>query len=373
MQRVRTRNYGTIEGRMEHYYNGGFIEYRTLTNTETCTDMVTPGDNWDFTVDRRTFEGGLLNGRICGPSIARVGFNWPLDRYSGSNAYNWLDHLAVSGKPTASELALQLIKRTNPSRPVVDVPVFLAELKDFPELFRIAGSSLLRKTASANLNYQFGWAPLCSDLLKLMHFASHLERRVRELQSLHNRGLRRTVELWRGSNILNNYSQPAASYCGSVTTYVETWVTTVKVTGHVRWHPTNSFPLSNSALRRQAIRAALGLTIDPATAWELIPFSWLIDWCSSVGDYFQANRNIVGASYSNPRIMEHLRTEKFARFVSGSTSRGATFSDARFSRETKTRRVAVPASFSASLPILSGRQMSILGSIGVLSTKDRRR
>lgn len=108
-------------------------------------------------------------------------------------------------------------------------------------------------------------------------------------------------------------------------------------------------------------RSLYGLTVDASTLWEALPWSWMIDWASSVGDYFKANRNIVPATLMGVHIMRHTKTvHECDAHISGTT----TMEGIRVVKETKTRNPSFVAP-AAHFPFLSGNQMGILASLAV--------
>jgi hypothetical protein len=247
----------------------------------------------------------------------------------------------------------------------VDLPVALLELKDFPSLLKDSGKFFYKKAAGANLKYQFGIKPLASDLAHMILFADVVNKRAIELNRLAERGLRRRIDIgeYEAEQFHNNV------VVQSLFAFRErdvTRKTKQKVSGYVEWKPTaESYPTSPASIRRLAMKAALGLTVDFSTAWNLIPWSWLVDWCSSAGDYFTASRNIVPSTHGPVQVMRHTTTVHTFPAIGDISACNCT-------TETKTRRRATPTPFSAHLPFLSKKQMSILGSIGLLSGKSRR-
>jgi len=330
-----------------------------------CEEDVLPGDGNYFNVRHlktlgKWFTGVDGNGRFD---------QWVPTAFRNPTQYT--GHATVSGRPSNSALATELLAKTNPSRANVDIPVFIAELKDLPDLVRKSGGSLIRQCADANLRYQFGLRPLIGDLTSMLNWSQLVDNRVKELEALHSGGLRRKRTLFSGVGLSSNSFIPAESGFASCN-YRSNTITRERDWGFVRWYPDELIPLpkGNEKIRSQARRAVFGLTIDAVTAWELIPFSWLIDWYSSVGDYLQSKRNIVGAHPGPVLIMqERNSTLQFTR-TAYDTSGGKT---GKFAPEViyktnleKTRwRIASP-SITAKLPFLSGRQLSILGSLAIL-------
>lgn len=329
---------------------------------ERMTDHVQPGDNHLFSVRRETQSGLVLSGKkTSGTGAGDVEyFNKPCGGPRFSSAYN---HIFIGDKGD-NVYATELLAETNPSRATVDIPVFLAELRDLPQLVKIVGDTALKTVSKANLSYWFGWKPLISDIMKLMDFSGAVNSRYKELKALYDGGLRRTRELDRLSN-----EADAGERVLNSTDYI-TWTakmkkqSQVRIWGHVKWKPTTLPPKTDQELINLARRAALGLTIDPSTAWELIPFSWMVDWFSNVGSFLAAHRNTVPCDAYDLSIMRHqVTTSSFSNLV---VSPGMNAKEGWIKREDKSR-TPMSATLAAYLPYLSGRQWSILGSLAVLN------
>jgi hypothetical protein len=254
---------------------------------------------------------------------------------------------------------------TNPSRPVVDVPVFVGELGDIPRLIKLSGDSLLSKAASANLAYQFGWKPLISDLSKLCQFGDVMSKRQNELKGLYTSGLSCTRDL---NQLSHSQSTPTGitSWEAWKLTGSASLMSTQRVWGHVKWKPTTLPPATDAEMIALTRRAVLGLTIDLSTGWELIPFSWLADWGSNVGNWLMANRNIVPASWYDLCIMRH-KEWTWQHHTDSLTPPSFTMEgEPSFSSEVKSRTPISSIFLEADLQVLTLKQMSILGSISVL-------
>jgi hypothetical protein len=279
-------------------------------------------------------------------------------------------HISVTGYLTNAEVAAKTQASSNPSRPVVDVPIALLELREFPELFRIAGNTLLKKLGSLNLNYRFGWKPMMQDLANLSIFSHHVDNRVRELTALRESGIRRKVLCSNLSETINyNELVNSASYASMQVRMTK--MTRLRQWGFMTWTPNDQeWPASGEALRRFATKAVEGLTIDPSTVWNVLPWSWLVDWCTSVGDYFSAYRNIVPATPSPVMVMKHTLTETRFEGKQGEgdfgTNNGPIIDPGGCTYETKSRSPRVSPAIEAHLPFLSVGQMSILGSLSVM-------
>jgi hypothetical protein len=355
-------------GRVVNLPSGTHYKTRTRYDFEEITDWVAVGDNHPLTIHRYSITGLLITGqRTSGV---------------GSNTYRYIAYPALDPAqaglghvllttPTDNMYATQLLAMTNPSRSVVDLPVFIAELKDIPMLFKIVGKTGLETAAKGNLSFWFGWKPLVGDIMKFLDFSSAVNQRVKELEALYRSGLSRTRNLdsYTGNGWWSGYANTTDFTVVSVT---GPKVTVQKVWGHCKWKPTSLPPKTKQDMINLARRAALGLTIDPATFWELIPFSWMIDWASNIGSYLQAQRNIVGAVAYDISIMRQTTTVTTLARDPANSYPNVDITSGTITKTTKTR--ATPsASLSAYLPFLSVRQLSILGSLWVLRSDTRRK
>lgn len=279
-------------------------------------------------------------------------------------------HLSsLPGNLTDSQYATQAANRTNPSRPYVDVPVNVLQLGEVTHLIQRRGREIIREAGRENLRYQFGIAPLVGDLIKLCNFQDQVERRIQILEKLRGpRGYRRTIPLGKVASLEATDSSTATVQSSDLLIQNVGWtrVTRQLVGAHVRWEPSVSLMhLSPGGMRKVARRAVLGLTVDASTLWEVLPWSWLIDWGTTIGDYLMANRNIVGANLRLVNIMRHTRTVRTYQSKSGSSS-GIPWTLTSFgaTRETKSRVTASIAP-TAHWPFLSANQVGILASLAV--------
>lgn len=372
MSRTRTRIAITRGGTSGRFTNGpdpGFGGSITR-GTSQCTDEVLKGDGHPFIVIKKYFDGCVLNKPYV--DYYSSWFNdWVVDNVRGWDPAFTQDN-PVPGQPTNGEAATKAVKATNPSRPVVDIPISIAEIVEIPHLIKAAGDKVKReltysqKYARGNVYYHFAISPLISDLLKSFEFQRHFANRAMELKRLSKGGRGKTASVFSGSasNRWNATFQSSQSFLlrepVERVTQVRKWV-------FVPWIPGRLAPETDMDIRKAAIKAVLGLDADFATMWELIPWSWLIDWFSNVGDYFAGTRNIVDMSPGTCQVMTHTKTQT-RLFPMKATN--WSFSGGTITGEVKRRDLASPT-FSAQLPFLNARQLSILGSLYVLRHRSR--
>jgi hypothetical protein len=350
---------GTIN---DSLLNTTFFRGGIQTTTDAITDVVGsyPGDNPMTLYHRAIWCDGMKG------SNARFKWNNAIPTW-----YNRIPAALGGLGARVDGTANTVLARSNPSRPVVDLPVFVAELGDLPKLVQVAGRTLIEKIAHGNLALQFGWKPLISDVNKMLAFTDHVAKRQAELQRLYDKGgLKRRIKLGSDtvrssfSNLTTESVAGSLVSKGTISHTVERW-------GTVKWRPT-TLPLFNTpGSYSQSVRAVLGLDLTMSTIWEMIPFSWMADWFSDCGDFLMAHRNTVPAAHGAICLMTHdLREETHS---AQSRTAGMTWGGATLRDESKTRTVTFAPVISGSLPFLSMGQLSILGSLSVLHGGGRSR
>lgn len=290
-----------------------------------------------------------------------------------------------NGLPGPPASVAALLAGTNPATPDVQLPVFAFELKDLPDMLRQAGliarriyfergswSNLIRPghviedTASANLAIQFGWRPFVSDLWKIISFQNSVEKRRKQLQKLKSGkgmvatrhfGTQRADETW--SAVANS------DYGAFVSTQVNL-THTCEVWGVARWKPTAGveIPVSDGALLRQVT----GLSPDAilTNVWEALPWSWLADWFTGIGNIIQAGNRTIATPVS-ACIMRRRRTKatSMPRRIDQDPSHPYVLEAGQFTWWDHERSISGGFTDTALLPTLGANQLSILGSLAV--------
>lgn len=315
------------------------------------------GGPWDLV--RTRADEGLISGEL---NPYTVGYRKIWNRYLISSAIANGVNATLSGSTTVNDV----LARSNPSRASVDLPYFFLELRELPELIVHIGKNNLRNTARANLTSEFGWETLVSDLKSLLDFQSAVDRKASYLSNAYRRGgihvrgdLRKGS--YRNAAVTVNASSPLLT------------TTTVKYAGAsewctVTWMPDedvrNGIPTLNE-IRRRAFLAVIGNRASAHLVWNLLPWTWLIDWFVHVGSYLQAKQNSLGFHPGVAYVMTHnIRgTDHSATTVPNFKG---TYEAPVYIRETKSRRATIASTLSASVPILTGEQIGILASLAVL-------
>ena len=224
--------------------------------------------------------------------------------------------------------------RARPGKPQASVGQFLAELRDFPAIpFRslTRKGKFLRKTGgvpipmvpkvmynrlldfrllgSEYLNVVFGWAPFLRDLQSMYFLWQDIDKKLGQIIRDNGKTIRRRATIDDSQSTtytasdqqvpwLNVSSAPPAVMAGS-SAYRRTTVTKTKTwfAGAFRYYIPD---LGSSQWTARARSALFGLTPTPELLWELMPWSWLIDWFSNVGDVM---------SNISPNAVENLTTQ----------------------------------------------------------------
>lgn len=267
--------------------------------------------------------------------------------------------------PSDGELAFKVLERTNPSVPVVDVPAMIGEfaLGNIPLNIRSKGISIIRKIANVNLKYQFEIKPLVSDLLKCLQLMDDVQGRMKTLNTLHTKGkLRKAAKVYKKGRKYSRWVSMNSDF-GVGISGEELIQDQVDIWGYTTWYLDDPLSMVGMDPFDLASRLVSGAYLNFDTVWELIPWSWFVDWFTNVGSILNATRNELGCTPGLVYLCEHRKSELKSGKVSISPH-GVTMSPYHSVRETKERRLATPY-FSASLPFLNDKQVSILGSIAI--------
>lgn len=282
-----------------------------------------------------------------------------------------------------SALAWKILAESNPSAPAVSIPTFIGELKDFKDLpanLYAWGGSIFRKIALGHLTWRWAVKPMISDLFKAVRFVEASERRFRELQNLSQNGkgykLRKRVRLGSSSSttVTNNVTRHSEDV---ILRYKRTRTDSIEEWGSASWQkspdsvlPQPSDPKYLEKLRSLTFKTFYGLTSYEllAAAWELTPWSWLIDWFSDVGDIIAGANNTIGLNWSSVCYMRKI-TSRYDYELSTTLPSWLSISGVPHEAIVQKERFVVSPAIAVSpsfLPIITNRQWSILGSLAVL-------
>lgn len=240
------------------------------------------------------------------------------------------------------------------------------------------------KDASDNyLNYVFGWVPLINDLADLVDNSWKLEKRLRQLIKDNGKPVMRRGPIDSTTTSSNSADSTTSGSgwlfpgCGDspVQTKHVSSQTTTKFTFSGRFRYYLNFHESTKKLafgqigsreNYQLTRLLYGGEITPQTLYNIMPWSWLIDWVAPLGD-------LIGNVVNDP--IDNL-TADFAYVTARSTSEtsyrvrsSGTYcqpfeTTATLSTELIQRRGASPYGFGLLWTDFSPKQLSILAALG---------
>jgi len=321
-------------------------------------------------------------------------------RYAGKMlpmAATRMSYPTSSGETSLSGLDIlgaTAVARCKPTNATADLSVFLGELmsEGIPKLIGARSGLWEEKTrlsrhASADeyLNFQYGWAPIASDMSSIAYAIYSADAVLRQYERDAGRMVRRSYHFppvktvsynevdsgvaWILGGISGGLLDGAAAAGGKVLR-TDSTERRVWFSGAFTYHLPGSYS-RNHEMARIALEAkkVLGLSLTPETAWNLTPWSWAVDWFSNVGDVLSnvsdamADSLVMGYGY----LMEHTVSKRSYSFYgpTGAKTRGARPATVDFVIETKQRVQANPYGFGLTWSSLSKFQLSILAALGI--------
>ena len=386
--RERSRSY-TVPGGTAIWHGSGWLgdfpSYMTVN--ETVADVVGNRDGVNpFYHKRIQSSGWVAEGYTKDPIYDHYAYN---GMFSGYPPYpvGWYGE----SSPPSDSVSIEMAKsRTNPNRPITDLPVFIFEIKDIPRLIKQAGDLILHgrrllrkekealyelpfKAADSYLGYQFGLRPLIRDVSNMMNFVGSVDKKIATLEKLYSNG-------GRGRSFHSTVYEDTARENPGWVVYVTglygdsnlfriSAITERKKWVSIKWKPLEPPPRTVDDKRWLATRLAYGLDISFATLWEAMPWSWLVDWFTNVGDVLQNTRNTVPVSADNSCVMfqTKCRWQFDGRYGDGYAAGGSPKAlPAPWLEQTRTPGGSFGGvGLNHELPFLNGNQLSILGALAV--------
>lgn len=272
----------------------------------------------------------------------------------GSNSRNQENNLLVA----------ELLAGTNPFRYEYSVPVAIKELVEVSQMFSLAAKTFTAFFGGAYLNYRFGWSAFAKDIEALCGLTTAIERRVREFNSLAEHGsLRRNMKLGKLTDEESIYNKLIYSSGGVSVRVTNRIRRSRKVWGSVTWKVNSGVVLPVKPLEQfnLAVRSALDLdALDAATVWELIPWSWLVDYFTNIGNSLKARGHRLEVTPHDICIMREFETHE--DYEPTSWSQSLTLGGNGFHYRTlKTRDVWPPGTYPRpALPLISLEQWKVI-------------
>lgn len=205
------------------------------------------------------------------------------------------------------ELILQLAGRLNPSRPYIDAPLALFELRDVPKMLTSLRNLFKENPAGTYLGLEFGVKPMVKDLRKLLQHGKEIEKRLRTIHRMASgKSITRSSKKFPHIETKTEVYPVTFTFAGRSyeIEIEETWTESRWVVLHYKYDQLiiPNLPEDQYALAERVTR---GLSVNGSFLWNAFPWSWMIDWVSSLGDAIDAARNSIGASLDKVSLMRH--------------------------------------------------------------------
>jgi hypothetical protein len=270
--------------------------------------------------------------------------------------------------------------RMKPTSPSFQALNALYELKDLPGMLKQRFTPDLMGASNYWLALQFGWKPLLADVRNFVHTQMNGQKRLAQLIRDEGKPVRRRIHLADSSTDAvftegNSYGALAPQIHAFY--YVKTphwkerrWqVDKVWASSRFRyWLPPGPRDVN---WRRRMLARIFGLNPTPSVVYNAIPWSWLVDWFTNVGDVIEnldagvADRLAADYCYVMRDTSYHCLKEVEGYFK---TQSGAPVNMSGFSNSISYNRSRIPGDpfgFATNPNSLTGMQLSILGALGL--------
>nr|UJQ85131.1 MAG: hypothetical protein 1 [Leviviridae sp.] len=334
---------------------------------ETCNDTLGPGPPYvephGLTLIKRKVVPLKFSGeaRLSSTNVRR---------HTNYNPQNFTGYIYVSepGPTDWNYWKAKAMATINPYRPQVDLPLFLFEFREFPRLLRglglvLSGRYKASDVAGGYLAYNFGWKPLISDLAALIDLGGSIAKARRDLQNAAQGG---RVSRSLGSMSSHSLLSPYQYALGTAGTYTLSRIqnTTVKGWCTARVHLTEPLPTAGDELQELFKRTAFGLNLRPAMLWDAIPWSWLIDYFTNIGDLMEARGGYSLWRFTELFVMvKTSRSVKIGGALNSVGSMTYTGGEMNYTRKERSYVGSNPNVGLGLSPLLSDYQAGILGSL----------
>lgn len=283
-----------------------------------------------------------------------------------------------------SQLAWESLAATNPNVSHVSLPTWWAELKDLPTLFKSWGDGLLRDIARGHLAWRWALKPMIRDIRQMWTFTKGAQQRLLWLTRLQSgdRVLKRRASL-RNLSDQDAVTSVALKSVGASITGRRTVTYSERVWCSVQWKLATSAVIPGVGLELdplwvKAHQLTFGVTTHEAmiALWEIMPWSWFVDWFVGVGTVLQATNNTIPLTWGPICVMRET-TAKANVEPSASSSDLAWCKPSGYHRQSEVRKQRLIVSpilpFAPSfMPVFTTGQWSILGSLAILRGKAAR-
>lgn len=245
-------------------------------------------------LDRSYGQATVRGGVMVTASTERQYEGRPTLAYSFPRSNN-LGGLGLRGSiADAESYGAEGFRAAKPGKPIFGLPQAIAELRDFPSLFQTRVKKF-SDLGSNYLNYEFGWKPFLKDLKSSVQVVLNLDKAIRQIRRDNGKDIHRKAIVLRQSQtwedkdftpvLLGIDGDIVKGVANSGTSSLQ-WKRNAWFEGVFRyWIPNIDSPGSDLRIATKL----LGISYDatPALVWNLLPFSWMVDWVTNIGDVLE--------------------------------------------------------------------------------------
>lgn len=351
--------------------NGAFSLHRTSRHSNLGESHVERFYN-PSTLQRRVIRG-----------YQGINLSTPVLRGYALDGVYWPSDADLTGLLMSS--GTRAIARSLPMQSQADLAVSLAELlrEGLPKIISLSlvkGDTLTRGIGSEYLNYQFGIAPIVSDIQSIVNTVKESLRILHEFHNRYGKHYRRRFEFPNSrtdslTRIVNNSATPIAPagyFNGSTTNPVnmtrsvrtKTWFS-----GAFIFAPIGLPDHLDQLIKwEEDANRLYGLRFDLEALWNLTPWTWLIDWFLNLGDVVKNISSIGrdGLLLEYGYIMQSTTVQAQFEFTGNIRTLEHKYPMVEYlSVERKMRRKATPYGFGLNPSDFTDGQWAILGALGM--------
>lgn len=368
-------------------------DLRTVRNGFTTYDPSTDKGH-EFWTTRTSIETHCPNTYVLGRQSggAMTFYRGPLvpkTDVSGSFSGGSFPVAPALSSSEIIRLGQQAINASAPTAPQANAAQAVLEL--FQDLPQIPGKALFRsglrqipsKGSDEFLNWEFGIAPLLSDLRKIVSSYQRQTAILRQLQRDNGRVVRRRFAFPASiTNSESTFEGLYGPYLGTDSSIMKEYgtdpiVNKIRRTERSTWFSGafSYFISVDSSLMAKLdqfsakANVLMGARFDASLVWELTPWSWLLDWQSTIGralktaSLLSSDNLVIRYGY----LMSHVVIEDSYMVGPRKSTEGTPIpaSHVVLRSERKERIRATPYGFGVDLKALTGTQIAILAALGM--------
>lgn len=391
MSRTRTRTIyrsGTV---YDTYYSPPRSYPRTQSAVDSVTDTVHP---YPFSQ-----EGDLKITTTTGQALTVNGL-WYKNLY---NQYRYENYPLNWGGPMADAAwwfpldawKTHALSKIQLSGPILDLPDEIAQLKDIPgtikSLYRprklytfdrraikpLKSKRIRGETRVGNLKFEsasdlyltqvFGIEPIVRDVVTLLNLQREIAQRAQMLRARY-RSSRAHGALPQGA-IFDWYYAGSGGTDSPFLTFK--WSNQWEIS-HKAWYSARLTPVTqlSEALERVALNPLNLHGLSISAVWDLIPWSFLVDYFADVGDFIAAQTNAVNFHVDSLCLMCTTEARVKSTMKPGYYYPGLTYTGGDITYRVKHRWVEYnPSPWLAVSPLLTGSQLANI--VALVTTGNR--